>query len=60
MNDETVDRTTFDDVMVPTYAPGDVIPVRGKGPGSGIRRGRSMLIWPGGLRLRRWGIRILR
>ncbi len=28
---ERVTRATFDDVMVPNYAPVDIIPVRGKG-----------------------------
>ncbi len=31
MNKEPVSRELFDEVMVPNYAPGSIIPVRGEG-----------------------------
>ena len=31
MNREPVSRELFDEVMVPNYAPGNIIPVRGEG-----------------------------
>jgi len=49
MNDETVDRTTFDDVMVPTYAPGDVIPVRGEGARFWDQEGKEYVDLAGGI-----------
>ena len=49
MNDETVDRTTFDDVMVPTYAPGDVIPVSGQGARVWDQQGREYIDLAGGI-----------
>ena len=42
MTDYSVNRATFDDVMVPNYAPQQVVPVRGNsGLASGIRKAKS-------------------
>ncbi len=54
-------RATFDEVILPIYAPAEFIPVKGQGqPESGINRARSMSISRVALQLRRWAIAILR
>lgn len=53
-----ITRATFDEVILPIYAPAEFIPV--KGQGSGINRARSMSISRVALQLRRWAIAILR
>lgn len=49
MKHETVNRDLFDEVMVPSYAPGAVIPVRGKGARVWDQDGRDYLDLAGGI-----------
>ena len=51
-----VTRGTYDEVMLPIYAPADFIPVRGQGSGCGIRTALNMLISPVVLPYWRWAI----
>ncbi len=44
-----VDRTTFDEVMVPNYAPGKIIPVRGSGSRFWDQNGDEYLDFGGGI-----------
>lgn len=44
-----VDRTTFDQVMVPNYAPGKIIPVRGSGSRFWDQEGDEYLDFGGGI-----------
>ncbi len=44
-----VDRHTFDEVMVPSYAPGDMIPVRGRGSRLWDQQGREYIDFAGGI-----------
>ena len=44
-----VTRATFDEVMVPSYAPGSFIPVRGKGSRVWDQAGREYLDLAGGI-----------
>ncbi|MBY4676476.1 aspartate aminotransferase family protein [Marinobacterium arenosum] len=44
-----VDRQTFDEVMVPNYAPSDVIPVRGQGSRVWDQYGREYIDFAGGI-----------
>ncbi len=53
-----ITRATFDEVILPIYAPAEFIPV--KGQGSRICKARSMSISRVALQLRRWAIAILR
>lgn len=48
-NAQPVTRSTFDEVMVPTYAPGSFIPVRGKGSRVWDQAGREYLDLAGGI-----------
>ncbi|WP_144820455.1 aspartate aminotransferase family protein [Marinobacter piscensis] len=49
MNKEPVDRELFDDVMVPNYAPGAIIPVRGEGSRVWDQDGREFIDLQGGI-----------
>ncbi|MDX1457939.1 MAG: aspartate aminotransferase family protein [Marinobacter sp.] len=49
MNKEPVSRELFDDVMVPNYAPGSVIPVRGEGSRIWDQEGREFVDLAGGI-----------
>ena len=55
-----ITRATFDEVILPIYAPAEFIPVKGQGTESGISKARSMSISRVALQLRRWAIAILR
>ncbi|MFT4046437.1 MAG: acetylornithine/succinyldiaminopimelate transaminase [Solimonas sp.] len=44
-----VTRQTFDEVMVPTYAPSEIIPVRGQGSRWWDREGRDYIDFAGGI-----------
>lgn len=46
---KTVDRSTFDRVIVPTYAPGTAIPVRGRGSRLWDAKGREWIDFAGGI-----------
>ncbi len=48
-NHPPVTRTTFDEVMVPNYAPGGFIPVRGKGSRVWDQSGREYIDFAGGI-----------
>ncbi|HTN34720.1 MAG TPA: aspartate aminotransferase family protein [Marinobacter sp.] len=49
MNKDSVTRELFDEVMVPNYAPGSVIPVRGKGSRVWDQQGREFVDLQGGI-----------
>lgn len=49
MNKEPVSRELFDDVMVPNYAPGSIIPVRGEGSRIWDQGGREFIDLQGGI-----------
>lgn len=49
MNKEPVNRELFDDVMVPNYAPGTIIPVRGEGSRVWDQEGREFVDLQGGI-----------
>ncbi len=49
MEESTVTRATFDQVMVPCYSPADVIPVRGEGSRLWDQEGREYLDLAGGI-----------
>lgn len=49
MNKEPVSRELFDDVMVPNYAPGTIVPVRGKGSRIWDQEGREFIDLQGGI-----------
>lgn len=49
MNREPVSRELFDDVMVPNYAPGNIIPVRGEGSRVWDQEGREFVDLQGGI-----------
>ncbi len=49
MNREPVDRALFDEVMVPNYAPGTIIPVRGEGSRVWDQDGREFVDLAGGI-----------
>ncbi|WP_336365879.1 aspartate aminotransferase family protein [Marinobacter sp. C2H3] len=49
MNREPVTRELFDDVMVPNYAPGQIIPVRGEGSRIWDQEGREYVDLQGGI-----------
>ena len=49
MNKEPVSREMFDDVMVPNYAPGTIVPVRGKGSRIWDQEGREFIDLQGGI-----------
>lgn len=55
-----ITRATFDEVILPIYAPAEFIPVKVRAAESGINRARSMSISRVALQLRRWAIAILR
>ncbi len=48
-NNSPVTRSTFDDVMVPNYAPGSFIPVRGKGSRVWDQSGKEYIDFAGGI-----------
>lgn len=49
MNKEPVSRELFDEVMVPNYAPGSIIPVRGEGSRIWDQDGREFIDLQGGI-----------
>ena len=49
MTEYTVSRATFDEVMVPNYAPQKVVPVRGKGSRIWDQEGREYIDFAGGI-----------
>ncbi|OED43364.1 acetylornithine aminotransferase [Endozoicomonas sp. (ex Bugula neritina AB1)] len=49
MAEHSVDRSTFDQVMVPNYAPQSMIPVRGEGSRIWDQEGREYLDFAGGI-----------
>jgi len=49
MNKDPVSRELFDDVMVPNYAPGTIVPVRGKGSRIWDQEGREFIDLQGGI-----------
>jgi acetylornithine/N-succinyldiaminopimelate aminotransferase len=49
MNKDRVSRELFDDVMVPNYAPGTIVPVRGKGSRIWDQEGREFIDLQGGI-----------
>ncbi|WP_404364986.1 aspartate aminotransferase family protein [Marinobacter sp.] len=49
MNRQQVDRSLFDEVMVPNYAPGNMIPVRGEGSRVWDQEGREFVDLAGGI-----------
>ncbi len=49
MNREPVSRELFDEVMVPNYAPGNIIPVRGEGSRVWDQDGREFVDLQGGI-----------
>lgn len=49
MNKEPVSRELFDEVMVPNYAPGSIIPVRGEGSRVWDQDGREFIDLQGGI-----------
>lgn len=49
MNKQPVSRELFDEVMVPNYAPGSVIPVRGEGSRIWDQEGREFVDLAGGI-----------
>lgn len=49
MNRESVSRELFDEVMVPNYAPGKIIPVRGEGSRVWDQEGREFVDFQGGI-----------
>ncbi len=55
-----ITRATFDEVILPIYAPAEFIPVKVRAAESGINKTRSMSISRVALQLRRWAIAILR
>ncbi|XPE65276.1 hypothetical protein ACNKHR_15460 [Shigella flexneri] len=55
-----ITRATFDEVILPIYAPAEFIPVKVRAAESGISKARSMSISRVALQLRRWAIAILR
>lgn len=55
-----ITRATFDEVILPIYAPAEFIPVKGQGSRIWDQQARSMSISRVALQLRRWAIAILR
>jgi acetylornithine/N-succinyldiaminopimelate aminotransferase len=49
MNRDPVSRELFDEVMVPNYAPGNIIPVRGEGSRVWDQDGREFVDFQGGI-----------
>ncbi|QSP95022.1 aspartate aminotransferase family protein [Marinobacter salinisoli] len=49
MNKETLTRELFNEVMVPNYAPGSIIPVRGEGSRIWDQEGREFIDLQGGI-----------
>ena len=49
MTEYSVNRATFDEVMVPNYAPQKVVPVRGKGSRIWDQEGREYIDFAGGI-----------
>jgi len=49
MNDQTVNRQTFDDVMVPVFAPAAFVPERGEGSRVWDTEGRDYVDFAGGI-----------
>lgn len=54
----TVTRATFDEVMVPNYAPAGFVPVKGLGPALGSGCHVEYLDFAGGIAVNSWGIAI--
>ena len=57
MNNSPVDRALFDQVMVPCFAPLDVIPVRGEGSRLWDQSGREYIDLAGGIAVNALGHR---
>ncbi len=55
-----ITRATFDEVILPIYAPAEFIPVKGQGSRIWDQQGKGMSISRVALQLRRWAIAILR
>ena len=55
-----ITRATFDEVILPIYAPAEFIPVKGQGSRIWDQQGKDMSISRVALQLRRWAIAILR
>lgn len=49
MSEHPIDRSTFDQVMVPNYAPQSMVPVRGKGSRIWDQEGKEYLDFAGGI-----------
>lgn len=49
MNKDPINREMFDEVMVPNYAPGSIIPVRGEGSRIWDQEGREFIDLQGGI-----------
>ena len=49
MNDLTVTRQTFDEVMVPVFSPAAFVPVRGEGSRVWDTQGRDYIDFAGGI-----------
>lgn len=49
MSNNSVDRSTFDDVMVPNYVPQTMVPVRGKGSRLWDQTGKEFIDFAGGI-----------
>ena len=49
MSEHSVDRSTFDQVMVPNYAPQAMVPVRGEGSRVWDQTGKEYLDFAGGI-----------
>ncbi|MBQ0782864.1 MAG: aspartate aminotransferase family protein, partial [Amphritea sp.] len=47
--DKTINRKLFDEVMVPNYAPSQVIPVRGSGSRLWDQAGKEYIDFAGGI-----------
>ena len=55
-----ITRATFDEVILPIYAPAEFIPVKGKGSRVWDQQGKEYVDSRAVLRSRRWVIAILR
>ncbi len=55
-----ITRATFDEVILPIYAPAEFIPVKGQGSRIWDQQGKEYVDFAVALQLRRWAIAILR
>ncbi|STJ78163.1 bifunctional N-succinyldiaminopimelate-aminotransferase/acetylornithine transaminase protein [Escherichia coli] len=55
-----ITRATFDEVILPIYAPAEFIPVKGQGSRIWDQQGKEYVDSRVALQLRRWAIAILR